>query len=172
MNLAETSDLLAFIARCDNRRADDSTVVAWHSIVGDLLLDDCLAAARRHFAESEAYLMPVHIRRGALELDRERRKARREAHEAAERLAIESDPSRRDRSDETRALIAKLRDSLPDGDPDKLRRAEWLDSDKRRDRLNEANANPDYDPTVAIAAASETDHATTRAATLAATKGS
>lgn len=170
MNLAETSDLLAFIARCDNRRADDSTVVAWHSIVGDLLLDDCLAAARRHFAESEAYLMPVHIRRGALELDRERRRSRREAHEAAERLAIESDPSRRDRSDETRALIAKLRDSLPDGDPDKLRRAEWLDSDKRRDRLTEANANPDYDPTVAIAAASEADLA--RAATLAATKGS
>ena len=151
MNLAETSDLLAFIARCDNRRADDSTVVAWHSIVGDLLLDDCLAAARRHFAESEVYLMPVHIRRGALELDRERRKARREAHEEAERLALESRP-RTDRSAEIRDLIREI---LGPGDPDALRRAEWLEADKRRDRLNAANANPDYDPTAAIAAAAE-----------------
>lgn len=153
MNLAETSDLLAFIARCDNRRADDSTVVAWHSIVGDLLLDDCLAAARRHFAESEAYLMPVHIRRGALELDRERRKARREAHEAAERLALESRP-RTDRSEEIRDMIREI---LGPGNPDALRRAEWLEADKRRDRLNEANANPDYDPTAAIAAAAASE---------------
>lgn len=146
MNLAETSDLLAFIARCDNRRADDATAIAWHSILGDLPLGDCLAAARRHFAEADAYLMPVHIRRGALEIDRERRRQQREVAERNEQLAIAADPTRRDRSEAVRALIAQLRDSLPDGDPDKLRRAEWVEHDRRRERLAAAVPNPHYAP--------------------------
>lgn len=170
MNLAETSDLLAFIARCDNRRVDDSTVVAWHSIVGEIPFDDALAAVREHFRTREKYLMPVHVVHGADAIDRDRRRQARELREAAERLELESAP----RTDRSKEIAAAIRDMLPAGNPDALRRAEWLESDKRRDRLNEANANPDYDPTVAIAAAaSETDaDAATGAATLAATKGS
>jgi hypothetical protein len=62
MNLAETHDLLTFIAVFDNRRFDDATVFAWAGILGDLAADECLQAARRHFATSTAYLLPAHIR--------------------------------------------------------------------------------------------------------------
>ncbi|GIH07385.1 hypothetical protein Rhe02_54520 [Rhizocola hellebori] len=62
MNLAETSDLLALIARYDNRRIDDATVVAWQAVLQDLELPDCQAAVVRHTAGSDAYLKPFHIR--------------------------------------------------------------------------------------------------------------
>lgn len=146
MNLAETSDLLAFIARCDNRRADDATAIAWHSIVGDLPLGDCLAAARRHFGTSTDYLMPVHIRRLADEIDRDRRRVARVHREQLALEAEQADPTRYDRSDEVRALIEQLRDVLPDGDPDKLRRTEWIEHDRRRQREAAIGPNPHYDP--------------------------
>lgn len=159
MNRAETHDLLAFIAAYDNRRFDDATVLAWHPIVADLPFGDCRRAVTSHFASSDAYLMPVHVRRGALETNRERRRLEREAAEHQERLAIEADPTRRDRSEETRALIATLRDSLPDGDPDKLRRSEWLEADRRRERMANAEPNPEYDPTVALETAAREEAA-------------
>lgn len=66
MNLEETGQLLAFISRCDNRRVDDATAFAWQSVIGDMPYPDCLAAARKHFATSAEYLMPVHVRRLAI----------------------------------------------------------------------------------------------------------
>jgi hypothetical protein len=153
VNLEDTNRLLVFIARLDNRRVDDATVVAWQSILGELDLPDCVAAARQHFGESDAYLMPVHIRRGAFEIDRDRRRRAREANAARALEAQMSDPTRYDRSDEVRALIAQLRDALPDGDPDKLRRAEWVEHDKRRARLEQAEPNPHYDPSAVFAPA-------------------
>ncbi len=167
MNLVETHDLLTLAAKYDNRRFDDATVMAWQEVLADLPFDDCRIAVVAHFGEADVYLMPVHVVRGATEVDRGRRRRIRELREASERLELESAP----RTDRSREISAAIREMLPAGNPDALRRAEWLDSDKRRDRLNEANANPDYDPTVAIAAASEADDAATRAATLAATKG-
>jgi hypothetical protein len=145
VNLAETHDLLILVAAYDNRRFDDATVLAWQQVLADLPYADCRAAAVTHFASADAYLMPVHIRRGAHEVDRERRRVAREAREQTEQLAIEADPTRRDRSDDVRRLIAELRDSLPDGDPDKLRRPEWLEVDRRRE--TNAEPNPHYDPT-------------------------
>ena len=156
MNLTETSNLLTFIARCDNRRVDDATAIAWQSLLSDLPITDCLAAARQHFQTSDAYLMPVHIRRLAAEIDRERRRVERERREESERLAIEADPTRRDRSAEVRALIATLRDSLPDGDPDKLHRPEVVEWERQRERAARAEPNPLYDPTVHAQLAEET----------------
>lgn len=146
MNHAETHDVLRLAASFDNRRFDDVAVIAWQAALDDIPFADGRAALLDHFRESAEYLMPVHIRRGALYIDRERRRAERER---SERLALEaeaSEPTRYDRSDETRALIAALRDSLPEGDPDKLRRPEWLEHDKRRDRERNAVPNPHYDP--------------------------
>jgi hypothetical protein len=40
----------------------------------------------------------------------------------------------------------------PAGDPDKLRRAEWVEADRRRERLANAEPNPLYDPTIAARA--------------------
>jgi hypothetical protein len=144
VNLAETNDLLTFIATFDRRRFDDATVVAWQLIVADVPYADCRRAVVEHFTNSTDYLMPVHVVRGATEVDRNRRRELREAREREEQLAIESDPSRRDRSDEVTAIITDLRDRLPVGDPDKLRRAEWLEADKRRARELAAEPNPDF----------------------------
>lgn len=144
MNLAETNDLLTFISSYDRRRFDDATVIAWQLVVADLPYGDCRAAVVEHFTNSTDYLMPVHVVRGATEIDRNRRKAIREAREREEQLAIEADPSRRDRSEDVKALLADLRDQLPAGDPDKLRRAEWLEADKRRARELTAEPNPDF----------------------------
>lgn len=148
MNRPETSDLLALIARYDNRRADDATVIAWHAVLGDLNHGDCQAAVLRHIATSDAYLMPVHIRRLADEIDRERRREAREERERQAQLAIEADPTRRDRSDEVRALIAQLRMALPEGDPDKLRygSGHWRQVREARERQESAVPNPHYDP--------------------------
>lgn len=151
MNLAETHDLLTLAATLDRRRFDDATVVAWQEILADQPFDDCRTAVVRHFASTTDYLMPVHVLRGAAELDRHRRQLAREASEQRSMLALASDPTRRDRSEQTQALIAELRDSLPEGDPDKLRRKEWLEVDRRRERMANAEPNPHYDPTVALA---------------------
>lgn len=141
MNLAETNDLLTLASTLDNRRFDDATVVAWHEILADLPFVDCRAAVFAHFAEESAYLMPVHIRRRAVEADRIRRRDQRLAIEAAEseRLALEAVPTK-DRSAEVTALIEELRDTLPPIDPSKFRRREWLGHDRRRAAETDANS--------------------------------
>jgi hypothetical protein len=143
VNLVETYDLLTLVAFYDNRRFDDATVLAWQPILADLSFEDCRAAVMNHFGLSEVYLMPVHVRRGAVDV-RNRRHQRRAN---ADRLALQTDPARVDRSDDVRALIAQLRDLLPDGDPDKLRRPEVLAWERRRDReAAGGEPNPHYDP--------------------------
>lgn len=155
MNLAEVSQLLAWIARYDNRKADDATVVAWHAVVGDLDLGDARRAVVEHFSSSDAYLMPVHIRRGVAEIERDRRRQAREARESELKAIEAADPTRRDRSDAVKALIAELREKLPDGDPDSLRYGSgyWRQVREDRERQASAEPNPHYDPAVAARAA-------------------
>lgn len=148
MNLVETHDLLTLVAKYDNRRFDDATVMAWQEVLADLPFDDCRTAVVAHFGGAEVYLMPVHIVRGATDIDRNRRRRMRELREAQEQLELEAAP----RTDRSREIAAGIREMLPAGNPDALRRAEWLEADKRRERLAAAEPNPDYDPTVALAA--------------------
>lgn len=147
MNLGETSDLLSFIARIDNRRVDDAAVVAWREILADLPFVDCRDAALAHFGSTDAYLMPVHIRRGALEVDRDRRRQARELAEADALRELEADPTRHDRSPAVLALIADLRDRLHPTDPRHIRRPDMLAADRARERAQRAEPNPHYDPT-------------------------
>jgi hypothetical protein len=148
MNLAETSQLLALIARYDNRKADDATVVAWHAVLGDLDVADCRAAVVAHIGTADAYLMPVHIRRGVAEIERERHRVEREAREAAQKEIEAADPTRHDRSAAVRALIDQLRTELPEGDPDSLRHStrEWRRAREGRERQLRAVPNEHYDP--------------------------
>jgi len=146
VNLAETHDLLTYAASVDNRRFDDATVMAWQQILAELSFADCRSATAAHFATSVEYLMPVHIRLGALAVVRDRKRVVRELAEAAERRAIESDPTRRDRSADVAALIAQLRDRLPPTDLAVVRRPEWLRSDRQRQRWPVEPPNPHYDP--------------------------
>lgn len=64
MNIQETNALLARIQVIDNRQIGDSTVLAWHELVGDLDYDAAVEAVRLHFRESTAYLVPAHVRHG------------------------------------------------------------------------------------------------------------
>lgn len=157
MTPAETSQLLTLIRSYDNRKADDATVIAWHAVLGDLTLADCQAAVVRHMGSDDAYLMPVHIRRLAAEIDRERRRAVREAREAELKEIEAADPTRRDRSEAVKQLIAELRERLPEGDPDSLRYGTkyWREQREARERAENAEPNPHYDPAVAARAAAE-----------------
>lgn len=65
MNLVETNQLLRFLKSVDNRKFDDSTVVAWRAILDDVDGADAKRAAIRHYAISHDYLTPAHIRDGA-----------------------------------------------------------------------------------------------------------
>lgn len=116
MNRQETHSLLTYVAAVDNRRFGDDTVIAWHGILADVHAADATEAVRRHFATSTDYLMPAHIVRLADEVRRERKRAIREADER--RLALEAAPAvlPSERSAEVQALIADLRDRLPDPD--------------------------------------------------------
>lgn len=118
MNLAETHDLLTLIAVFDHRRFDDATVLAWHEVFANDAFDDCRAAVIKHFSSSAEYLMPVHVRSGAIEI----RNRRRSAIDRQERLALAAGPTVRERSLEVHQLIQQLRDSLPPVDPAKFRR--------------------------------------------------
>lgn len=147
MTPEQVGQILAAAAGRDARTVGVTDVLAWHEDIGDLDFHDALAAVSRHYRESTDRLMPAHVRRLAAEIARDRRRAGREAREAAERRAIEADPSRRDRSEEVRRLIAELREALPEGDPDKLRRSEVLTWERNRERQQrpDAEPNPHYD---------------------------
>jgi hypothetical protein len=166
VNLADTSNLLTFIARCDNRRVDDATAIAWQSILADLDLDDCLAAAREHFATSDAYLMPVHIRRGAHKAAQSRREALYATGWRCPRCDVDNradtevcrqcgaDPHQaietgRDRSADVAELLREIRDRLPAVPTvSPLRRPEVARWDAARGRHRaDIGPNPEYDPT-------------------------
>jgi hypothetical protein len=113
VNLVETSDLLTFVARVDNRNADDATVVAWHSMLAEFTLPDAMAACRRHFTTSDEYLKPFHVVRLIAELQRDRRRTEREQREhlEADRLAVGRGPVE-DRSADITALVHALAEKM------------------------------------------------------------
>lgn len=114
MNLADTHALLTFIAVYDNRKFDDATVVAWQPIFANLALEDCRAAAVRHFGSSTEYLMPAHIRQLATVIRDERKKG------TAAPLALpgrfEKDPDRDVRIVDGIVVVAE-RWKLPEEEP-------------------------------------------------------
>ncbi|MBS1674101.1 MAG: hypothetical protein JSS74_09075 [Actinobacteria bacterium] len=62
MNIQQTNQLLIRIQMIDNRQIGDSTVLAWHELVGDLSYEHALEAVKLHQRESTAYLTPAHVR--------------------------------------------------------------------------------------------------------------
>jgi len=62
MNVQETNQLLIRIQVIDNRQIGDSTVLAWHELVGDLDYRTAIEAVKLHQRESTAYLTPAHVR--------------------------------------------------------------------------------------------------------------
>jgi len=146
MTPKETSDLLGLIATVDNRLVDDATVYHWAEILADLSYADCRTAVVEHRRTSADYLQPIHVRRLAERLDRDRRRAVREAREAEQQRALEAQP-RTDRRAEIAAGIRELlRERGYPGDPSKLhpRRDYWDRKRRAYERMRGAEPNPAY----------------------------
>jgi hypothetical protein len=145
VNLAETHRLLTAIAAVDNRRFDDATVAVWRQILVDQQFDDCALAAVEHFREEpDAYLMPGHIHRRAAALARRRAGAIRRAELDAQ-LAIEAGETV-DKTADVIELVEALAARMGTGDPDVLRRPEWVRRERQRTRELREGPNPLYDP--------------------------
>lgn len=64
MNHREVGAVLAKAAAIDNRDVGQAAVMAWHEIIGDLDLAECLEAVARHRRDAPGvYLEPGHVRR-------------------------------------------------------------------------------------------------------------
>lgn len=88
MSESDAVRLLAIIAAYDRRHVEKSTVAAWHSALSleRVSFDDAKAAVIEHFANDPAYLMPVHVVRGA------RRARERREVEARRQRALNPPP--------------------------------------------------------------------------------
>jgi phage terminase large subunit-like protein len=62
MTLLDMKNLLIKISIVDNRVLAVETVREWHSILGELFLDECIEAVNLHRQESTEYLQPAHIK--------------------------------------------------------------------------------------------------------------
>lgn len=113
MTPADTGRVLMKAAAFDQRTVGEADVLAWHEVIGHFELRDCLAAIGEHYRESSSRAMPADIRRLAIRI-RDERLARESTEQR--RLAIESGPTVRDRSDAVTALVRQVAEALPKPD--------------------------------------------------------
>jgi len=134
--------MLAKAALLDRRTVGKAEIVAWQEILSDVDAADAFDAVAIHYSQTSDWLMPVHIRAIADRLDRDRRRAAREAHEAEQQRALEAQP----RTDRRAEIVAMIRELLPAGDPVALRpRAHYWDRERRLyERQRDATPNPAF----------------------------
>ncbi|GAA4474156.1 hypothetical protein GCM10023094_09230 [Rhodococcus olei] len=85
---ADVKGLLTFIAMNDNRTVDDKTVDTWcMTLKSDLNAVLVLEAARLHFEDSTAWIMPAHVNRIAVQLRRDAADRESAAEREARQLA-------------------------------------------------------------------------------------
>lgn len=72
MNRAECARVLTKIQLGDNRVVDALVLEEWFDTIGHLGFEDAIAGVKLHRQESDQYLLPVHVIRGAARA-RERR---------------------------------------------------------------------------------------------------
>lgn len=158
MNLSETAQVLAIVGAFSGRKPNEAEARAWHLVLGDLAAADVAEAVRRYYATETAWIMPAHVRRIVMEINRERSVSPwapgqygvpRE--EAAPQVSIPGRLEIGDLPDTTRDLISRLRSLLPESDPDALRprTAAWRRQHQAWQRQRTAEPNPYYDPEVA-----------------------
>jgi hypothetical protein len=151
MTPADVARVLAKAAAFDQRTVGSADVAAWYEAIGDLDAGDALAAVTRHYRSADQRIMPSHLRQLVAEIDRERRRALREAEEAKALEAAEADRQHtEDRNAEIAAFVQQVRGVLPEGDPAVLRpRAAYWEREHRAYRRQvEGEPNPHYDPSV------------------------
>jgi hypothetical protein len=152
MNLEEIGAVLGKAAGFDNRTIGQANLLAWHEVLGDLELGDCLDAIAQHHRESTEYLMPAHIRRRALKLRADRRERERsdEQRYALEAYAANAGPLT-DRCAEIRNFVHQVRDVLPESSTEALapRHEHWRREHQAFQRQQDAQPNPDFVPGMA-----------------------
>lgn len=152
MTPGETARVLAKAAAFDQRTIGESDVLAWHEALADLNGADALNAITQHYATSDQRIMPVHVRRLATDIRRERHRIERETDEqrAIESYRAQAGPLA-DRSAEIQAFVGQVREVLPEGDREALRprTVAWEREHRAYERAANAEPNPDYDPGMA-----------------------
>lgn len=151
MSPAEVARLLAKASAFDRRTIGAAEVAVWHEVLAAVDFADGLEAVTRHHTQTDKWLMPVHVRRLAAQIRRERRDR---IARAAQVRAIEAEQTEadrrplRDRSPELQAFVGEVRGALPAGDPDSLRwgHKHWRQIRQRAQRAAQAEPNPHYDP--------------------------
>lgn len=118
MTPIDVSRVLAKAAAFDRRTVGEVEVLAWLEAIGDLDVDDALAAVTAHYRESNDWLTPSHILKLVTEMDRDRRRKIREAREreAEQRAAITRGPVE-DRSAEITAMVRSVAEKFTVPDP-------------------------------------------------------
>lgn len=149
MNIEQAAAVLAKAAALDNRSQSDAAILAWHEVIGDLDFRDALEAVATHRRESDAYLMPVHVRRIAEKLRTERRELEFQQGQRRELEAYRADAGPlTDRSEDIQRLVDQIRSILPDGDVKALhpRREYWRREHQAYRRQTTGEPNPAYRP--------------------------
>jgi hypothetical protein len=148
MNLEQAGAVLAKAAAFDNRTIGDANLLAWHEILGDLDVDDCLDAISQHHRESTDYLMPAHVRRIALKLRKDRNEQQRQLEQRQAIAASFANGPLADRSAEIQAFVRQTYQALPDGDTEALapRHEHWRREHQAWQRQQDAEPNPDFVP--------------------------
>jgi hypothetical protein len=61
MTKTELAKLLTYVSTFDSRTVGIDTVEAWHTILEPVDYQAAVEAVRKHFATSDAWLLPAHI---------------------------------------------------------------------------------------------------------------
>lgn len=157
MNHSETVKLLALMAAMDRRTVGDAEVMAWQGVLSDVDFEDAAEAVRRHYRESDEYLMPVHVRRGADAVRRAREAAASATPWAPGQYGvlkadampeIAGPVDEKALTPEIRGLLASVRAMLPEGSREALmpRRVAWEREHAAYRRTRDAVPNPHYRP--------------------------
>lgn len=102
MNLSGASRVLAAAAAFDKRTVGEADAVAWADALHHLEPADCIRAVGDHYARTNEYLMPHHIRVRVREIIRER-----QDKAAAERGLPTGPPASVETRAEVRARVAR-----------------------------------------------------------------
>ncbi|MEW2474634.1 hypothetical protein AB0875_12665 [Micromonospora gifhornensis] len=149
MNYEEAQALTAIIFTAYDREKPDGIDEVWFAAMQDVPFDLARAAAIQMIQRSTFLPKVAEIRARAAELNRERRRALREAEEqrAIEAYAAQAGPLR-DRSAEIQAFVGQIRGAIPEGDREALmpRQVAWEREHRHHQRHADAEPNPAYDP--------------------------
>lgn len=75
MTPADAAQVLTKAAAFDQRTIGRADALVWAEALDDVAVGDALEAVTRHYRESEARLMPAHVRRHVDQLRRDRTRA-------------------------------------------------------------------------------------------------